>query len=263
MDANKRIFRFASEDIDRISSLWSQMEYDFDPEIIHKFRVSIRKLLPVLDLYKSSMKKSERKKIEKLYKNLKRFFKQSGKIRDLQIGYELCRSFASFDPSFYDECLKIQDIKYQNLIRFLLDRDKKAFARTLSGIESLLSNEISNGQIDFDSFEVKLDKARSSFISSLESVQKGREFIHESRKKGKMLRYYFETLAIYREDMDSTPIENLKSFQDLLGTYQDLCSFFDLLTWLESDDSKLEIVYLKLKSLEAQILSEAEVIVIG
>lgn len=199
----------------------------FDPEAIHRFRVGYKKLRAFLKLL--SMQKGVAGKI-KIFKNLKRGYRLSGRIRDLQLQYQRITETAEREnkiPEAYINFLQKETGKLKKQCRdvFIKNPVAKCKKRTDASVPDEFKK---NGFRDFvrQNWEAVRVIASSRHLSD--------DDIHAIRKSLKDILY---NLEIYEGDeQDRSPgiwkggdREYLNKLTDELGRFHDRCISIALL----------------------------------
>lgn len=201
-----------------------------DVECVHKMRVSTRKIRAVLPLFRRCYPK---KKYKQWLKEIKKVTKLLSEARDLDVQITFLQNYLQKDPQHQALAPLLKDHK---------DRRKTVQATVTEGLENLESSDMlpelslflkqqvnDLSRVPFDALSV-LEKACWNMTCMLDDLLVLSCFVHqesailkhhEMRIKAKRLRYTMETFApLYKTGLKQE-IQQMKSFQDLLGEMHD------------------------------------------
>ncbi|MGQ9818707.1 MAG: CHAD domain-containing protein [Candidatus Kapaibacteriales bacterium] len=234
-----------------------------DADLIHDYRVTIRRILSLLELLQEMNPNLE---LESLRKAIKKVFKKFNNIRDFQVQIELARN------------LNINEL-YSISYFIFLQKKKKADERKLwkliaKGTLTHLEGSLFFAYINFKNFnssfsfsELKFEKfikygreLYTNLLSQCSTIQKNNySSYHPVRLALKKFRYSME---IFQTILNFPPekLKDLQSMQNTLGNIQDLCVFQNLINeYLLSIDLKareipnlIDNINFRLKTLEEE-----------
>ncbi|MDH4943843.1 CHAD domain-containing protein [Sulfurimonas sp. C5] len=203
-----------------LAKLYNKLSLESDSEVLHKYRIAIRKMEAYLYAYGYLYEQKQKKKMQKF---LKKLLHPTSIIRDLdlfliQIQQLSCDQEAKITlyNTFY--------LKRKKLLNALLrsKEHKKSFSklRTLVNTQMYAVNDIENES----AFRV-LQILYKKFLDEYAAIDKEGDFeeLHELRKELKLLRYASE--FYYQHFTHSTDflekLDEFKVMQDLFGNLQD------------------------------------------
>ena len=237
-DATRTIFRNLFK---VIKANEPQIKHDIDTEVLHDYRVAIRRTRSALVWDKKIF---NRNLIARFQKDLAFIGKLSNELRDLDV-YLLSQEKykAMLPPALQDDLMP--------LFEYLVTQRTAAFKKVVSAIQSQkykkimqsweaflnqTQNEDSQGPAASDPI-LRLASKRI-FNQYKDVVKSGRriledsedEKLHKLRIKCKKLRYLIQFFAsLYPPKKINTLVKQLKKLQDVLGNFNDLCIQVDYL----------------------------------
>jgi CHAD domain-containing protein len=213
-----------------------------DPEVLHQFRVAIRRIRSLLTLIRSE---SDIEIDNKLIKILKRVASFSNQIRDLDVMLSYLRDYEKFseitDIYAIFEQMQIEKI---NQFIILLKTDK-----TITKISKKLTPLLDTLKSDENSFPP--DHVLSSLLDNFTTVEQkygallngsDREIahLHNFRKECKKLRYQGEVLD--NEAVDNL-VQHCKKIQTILGNLHDCNVWISQIGSVDSENGKEELIH--------------------
>ncbi len=221
--------------IKKIKKTEKQLKKSDQESIIHNFRIAIRRLRSVLEVFEKQIP------IKRRYlKTLKKVFKISGNIRDYDVIQKkietVTKDFTNFpmDTKLYQE---IESLKqnltykrkkfYKDFLEFITSKEykvlKKNFFNHLENIELKNFNISSSKEFSIQflclSKFYQLLSDKCWYENNYDILQ-----IHHFRKEIKKTRYFLELFnEFYKTNLDfKIFIQELKELQDLIGLLIDL-----------------------------------------
>ncbi len=247
----KVISNFAiKKKIDRIYSLDSLLESElstcvkeisrnhglvidhYDAETLHQMRVTLRRMLSLLDFFQHELPKQEWKSVRKL---LNALFKPTSKIRDFEVvnADYIVPAYSTYDTSFeFRNLLNQSHGKLLRLYRALVEElTSFTYLRHLKELESWVQNRkwqstaSDSDKLTGNAFRKLIEKnlnQRAAILRDNISAAKkyDRKQLHKLRMEVKKLRYVMDILGIsikHRKRQQKI----LKELQDLLGIIND------------------------------------------
>ena len=240
-----KIMQWITQKVTLINELFMQLEHYEETEILHQYRVNLRKLQSFTQIYS---KEIEKKNVPKFTKIIKKIIKPTSKLRDLDV---------FLDDIHLIECslhaknaLKILLVSQRKvaLEEFLYQKETLEYKQNLSQLGALVHD--CKLRIDKEeSAEIikKLDKKMRKKFHKINSDSSLRE-LHRLRIDFKILRY---GLALHNECFEteeilSLELYDLKMLQDLFGVIQDNNSRLQFI--FDNNDQFSQEEYLELKS---------------
>ncbi len=237
-DATRTIFRIL---LKVIKANEPQIKHDIDTEILHDYRVAIRRTRSALGWDKKIFNRSL---IARFQKDLAFVGKLSNQLRDLDVYLLNQEKYKAMLPPVLQDDLT-------PLFEYLAKQRAAAFRKVVSAIQSQKYKKIMQSWAAFLNETQNEDSqgpAASHPILRLASkrinnqyrdiVKSGRriledsedEKLHKLRIKCKKLRYLIQFFAnLYPPDKINTLVKQLKKLQDMLGNFNDLCVQVDYL----------------------------------
>jgi len=230
-----------------VSSLSTQLQDDYDAEMLHQYRINLRKLHSFSEVYAKQIDEKSSKEFSKL---IKKILKPTALLRDLDL------FLIEIDAI---ECS--QQTKEQLYIDFNSKREQ-AFQSFMDRLQSseykqkLKKLRLIAEDSDFISYEVKsIDKYKiiknkeKDIYNEYKRVNSDTSFkeLHKLRKEFKKFRYGVD---IYRKCFnessdDLSDIADLKELQDRFGSIQDCYVRLEFIRSIEDKLSKEQGVKLK------------------
>lgn len=202
---------------------------DNDIEDIHNFRVVLRRLRGVMNLFKKYFNKE---RYLETYQTLKKLFAQTSEIRDCDIFLQNISIYMEHFP----ETQKTFELIKKDLVRkrgrafkkfstFLQDGSfEKTFEQLLGNLNNdfLLDNNTSTYKALKKVLNSNLKKI-SNYISDKDQIYPDDEGLHSFRIRLKKIRYLFEIFSsLFKTKRHAKFLKQLKNIQDKLGLNQDL-----------------------------------------
>jgi CHAD domain-containing protein len=205
----------------KLEDLLKNSLIDFDKNLIHQFRLEIKKLKAAMQLVHSANKSFDNKKkygvISPLYKDL-------GAVRETQIEQEafLNENSKNHKPAFKkkyqnhldEELRQRQNVVLENFDKSILKSLKKIKRQNKNALKDMSSNNFKNY------FKVRISKLRKTF----DTIDFSDDKMHAMRKQIKEIKFntrYKPKMAekwLAKYKVSSTTLEDL---QKLLGQWQD------------------------------------------
>ena len=237
-DATRTIFRFL---LKVIKANEAQIKHDIDTEIVHDYRVAIRRTRSALVWDKKIF---DRSLIARFQKDLAFVGKLSNELRDLDVYLLNQDKYKAMLPSVLQKDLT-------PLFEYLAKQRATAFKKVVSGIQSRKYKKIMQtweAWLNETQNEVHQGPAAAYPILHLASkrinkqykdvIKSGRQILNDSedeklhklRIKCKKLRYLIQFFAnLYPPEKINALVKQLKKLQDVLGDFNDLCVQVDYL----------------------------------
>ena len=237
-EATRTIFRFL---LKVIKANEPQIKYDIDTEILHDYRVAIRRTRSALVWDKKIFNRSL---ISRFQKDLAFIGKLSNEMRDLDVYLLNQDKYKAMLPPVIQDDLK-------PLFEYLAQKRAASFKKVVSGIQSqkykkimhdweAFLNETQNeeNQGSAASYPIISQASKRVFNQYKDVVKSGSrilkdsedEKLHKLRIKCKKLRYLIQFFAnLYPPEKINTLVKQLKKLQDMLGNFNDLCVQVDYL----------------------------------
>jgi len=237
-EASRSIFRFL---LKVIKTNEPQIKHDIDTEVLHDYRVAIRRTRSALVWDKKIF---NRNLIARFQKDLAFVGKLSNELRDLDVYLLNQDKYKDMLPPVLREDLN-------PLFDYLTKQRAAAFRKVVSSIQSVKYKNIMQSWEEFltqTQPEESQGPAASYPVLQLASkritkqyrdiVKSGRriledsedEKLHKLRIKCKKLRYLIQFFAnLYPQEKINTLVKQLKKLQDMLGNFNDLCVQVDYL----------------------------------
>ena len=236
----KNIFH---DKINLIENLYEQLCVNYDVEVLHKFRVNLRKIYAYNEVFGKKINEEDSRKFKNL---LKKIIKPTSVLRDLDLFLiEIDQMHCSEETKrkLYDTFTLQRDSIVQ-------DFSKPEYRENLQSLKSIMKK---NRLFEYN-FQ-KLDKI--TILRSI-SIELSREFdkineatplekLHKLRIKFKKFRYALEMYLNYfnDENKEIDNFYNLKELQDLFGTIQDNSIRIEFIESLENGFENDEIIFFK------------------
>ncbi len=237
-DATRTIFRFL---LKVIKANQPQLKHDIDTEVLHDYRVAIRRTRSALVWDKKIF---NRNLIARFQKDLAFIGKLSNELRDLDVYLLNQEKYkAMLPPVLQDDLAPLfeylagqRTASFKKLNRGIQSQQYK---KILQNWEAFLNDELSeDSQGPAAAFPVIRLASKRIFKLYIEVVKSGRriledsedEKLHKLRIKCKKLRYMIQFFTnLYPSEKINTLIKQLKKLQDMLGDFNDLCVQVDYL----------------------------------
>ena|ERR1700743_1586968 len=197
---------------------WEQMMVHFknfirtgDQEQLHLFRVQVKKLRAMLELFDIT---SSKKQLSRNFKPVRKIFKHCGEIRSAYINMKLGAQYQFTDEDFLmGQLYEIE--KGTNSVREL----EKKYLKTIKAAHNDIADDLKHiGDKDIVAFY----KNKLSQISSMLSNLQFSEDLHNARKQIKVLVYNRKIARSALEDWElNISDEYLDKLQGLIGDWHD------------------------------------------
>lgn len=181
---------------------YQKIEKDSTEQEIHDKRVTLRRIFPILAVYKINPSN---------VKNGEKAFKLFGKLRDIQVQILKLESTEPTPETIeYLAFLKELELELQIKVQKFCKKKKLVFPSIKK-----------KSKIDKAKIFKKVDKSFNKLVERMElqSIDDA-EDVHKIRIEFKKFRYVIEILS-YIEHIDEAKLERLKHYQDKLGEIQD------------------------------------------
>lgn len=212
----KNIFQ---DKINLVEKLYKHLCMDYDVEDLHKYRVSLRKMLAYNQVFGAQMDEENSKIVSKILKDI---IRPTSLLRDLDlflIEIDSMKCSAQSKTKLH----QIFTSKRNALVNHFKDEEYKKNLQELKVLTK--KNELFEG--DFQKLDkiTILQKMSEKLSKQFSSIDANSSFLqlHKLRIKFKKFRYALEMYLHYFSDED-LKIENLydlKSLQDIFGVIQD------------------------------------------
>jgi CHAD domain-containing protein len=207
---------------------------DDDPEALHDFRVSVRRLRTYLDAYRSHLPKSLGKKARK---ELGGLIKATNRGRDDEVQLRwleqqlkrrnlaklTCQGYALMSEAFRSAPFEAGSAE--------LDLVQSGFSKTEEGLSSHLAQPLRSIRLTEEGKSLSFAAATGSILrgltgtlsdrlAAIESLDQEKK-LHRTRLLAKRMRYVLEPISLLVTG-GRTAVNRLKGIQDLLGDLHDL-----------------------------------------
>ncbi len=203
-----------------LAKLYKKLDIHSDSEILHKYRIAIRKMQAYLYVYGYLYDQKQKKKMQKFLKNL---LQPTSIIRDLDL-FLIQIQKLSCDQEAKAVLYNIFDRKRTKLMCKLLcsKKHKKNYAQLNSLVQKKKFAVI---DIEDESALRVLKAIRKKFLDKYAIIDQESDFkeLHTLRKELKLLRYaseYYDELFTTETDF-LQELDKFKTMQDLFGNLQD------------------------------------------
>lgn len=218
-----------------------ELSPDGDPEVLHQFRVSIRRIRSLLNLIRSE---SDIEVDNKLIKLLKRVAGFSNQIRDLDVMLSYLRDYEKF-AEISDIYTIFEQAQIEKINQFIiLLKTDKTITKISKKITPLL-DELKLNKSDFSQNNVILSlldnftAVDQEYGAVLDGSDREIAHLHNFRKECKKLRYQGEVLD--NEAADNL-VQHCKKIQTILGNLHDCNVWISQIGSVSSDKGKESLV---------------------
>ncbi len=235
------LYKALSKPYNTILKAGLELSPDSDPEVLHQFRVAIRRIRSLLNLIRSE---SDIEVDNKLIKLLKRVASFSNQIRDLDVMLSYLRDYEFFsDISDIYAIFEQAQIEKINQFIILLKTDK-----TITKISKKLIpllDELRSNKSDFSQDSVILSlldnftTVEQEYKLVLDGSDREIAHLHNFRKECKKLRYQGEVLD--NEAVDNL-VQHCKKIQTILGNLHDCNVWISQIGSVSSDKGKESLI---------------------
>ncbi len=210
-------------------------------EQIHQLRTSIRRLEAMYFIFPNSCK---RKKMDSFVSSYKLLFKKNSSIRDMDVIIKKLQKNGLLEDS--------------KIIKNIINQKNKKLKKILKDAKKISKLEFSNlKKIDDEKIVKKYDKKIFSLITKIHdyipvviSDESKIDELHSMRKTAKKLRYILE---IDPDGKYQHVIDNMKTFQKLLGSIHDCDITIDFLKKYGKKESELTSILSNEKKIRSEI----------
>lgn len=235
------LYKALSKPYEAILASELELSPDSDPEVLHRFRVAIRRIRSLLNLIRSE---SGIEIDNKLIKILKRVADFSNQIRDLDVMLSYLRNYEKFvEISDIYAIFEQAQIEKINQFIILLKTDK-----TITKISKKLTpllDELKSNKSDFSQNTVisslldNFTAVEQEYGAVLDGSDRDMAHLHNFRKESKKLRYQGEILD--NEDVDKL-VQHCKKIQTILGNLHDRNVWISQMEASDSKKGKQELI---------------------
>ncbi|QOY53333.1 CHAD domain-containing protein [Candidatus Sulfurimonas baltica] len=236
------------ENADVTNELYIKLDNYEDIEVLHKYRVNLRRLYACSEVYAKQLNKKKSKELSRL---VKKIIKPTSALRDLDVFLGEIDTFAC--------SLKTKE-KLHSLLTLKRVSLFKVFSSSIKSVEYKKNLKDFHEMSKSDEFFIykKINKANNykiirdiekNIYEDFNKIDKNTSFteLHELRMKFKKFRY---GLNIYEQCFEnnkkiSTDLSKLKILQDLFGAIQDNLVRLKLVESLEGKLTKKQLLELK------------------
>jgi CHAD domain-containing protein len=212
----------------------AHIEHDIDTEILHDFRVAVRRTRSALDWNKNIFSKET---IARFKKNLSFVGKISNELRDLDVYLLNKPEYKAMLPAvlrddidpLFDYLTKQRSVSFRKVIKNL---NSKRYRRIMQAWESFLDEPrydlISGPSAKVPVFELASKRIYKQYRDIVKAGNRiledcNDEKLHKLRIQCKKLRYLIQFFAdLFSPKKISLLVEQLKKLQDMLGNHNDL-----------------------------------------
>ena len=221
------------EKIEHALKLYQQLHVTYDVELVHKFRVTLRKMYAYNSLFGKEIDKAKTKECKAILKSV---IKPTSLLRDLDLillEIEELPVQADTKAFLMQEFTKLQNREKEIILAPSYQKRLEELEQYLKNSEQFLENISYIGiYAVLTDFQNRLLKKFLKINAHTSAVK-----LHELRKEFKMFRYaldcYNEQCQFERKEIES--FFNLKKLQDLFGVIQDNHTRMELIALLQLD----------------------------
>jgi len=215
--------KWFQERVNLVNKLYEKLESEYDVEILHQYRVNLRKLHACSEIYTKQVDKQYAKYLSK---NIKYLLKPTSSLRDLDL---------LLIESKLIDCSEKTKIKLYKVVDLHREKLYKESISTLNRPEYRNSLEtlylatregtyFLNNLEKLDKYKI-IKKLETSIYSEFGEIDENISFseLHSLRKKFKKFRYAQDIYNLcFNDSIDaSSDIKKLKKLQDFFGAIQD------------------------------------------
>lgn len=205
--------------------LYRKVILKFAEEDIHDLRVSIRRLLSIVDFYMDSYDSTY---ADKTRKHIKSQFKKLSELRDIQVLIDKAKKYRKAYPNIklFIEHLAKKEKKLARKVKATLDEQQLADSE---GLFFFLGKEmfLNNALLKTSNLIELIDKRFAEVELRVDEIDnEDSETIHETRIAFKKFRYMYELLQP-RFPKELRPTKELGQYQTKMGDIQDIEVFID------------------------------------
>lgn len=209
--------------LENLSSNFSESKIVEDDEIIHKYRLNVKRIKAITTLLDNILDSSILKK--KDFQKIKDVYKLSSELRDFQIGEKILKKVDETPSTIISE---ISKTIIQQREEFKQNKEKFNPEKPIKYLSSFIEHLDEN---------ILLESIRKWLNKSISKFEKY-EDLHELRRKVKQTFYIVEILHLSGDFTYSDKLPNLKKLSQVLGDWHDI---FILLQKIENFKAKLEL----------------------
>lgn len=235
------LYKALSKPYNTILKAELELSPDGDPEVLHQFRVAIRRIRSLLNLIRSE---SDIEVDNKLIKLLKRVASFSNQIRDLDVMLSYLRNYEKF-AEISDIYTIFEQVQTEKINQFIiLLKTDKTITKISKKITPLL-DELKLNKSDFSQNNVILSlldnftAVDQEYGAVLDGSDREIAHLHNFRKECKKLRYQGEVLD--NEAADNL-VQHCKEIQTILGNLHDCNVWISQIGSVSSDKGKESLV---------------------
>jgi len=218
----------------KISKHYNNLLEDFEPEVIHDFRLEIKKLRAFIRLVNTEVTK---KKSIKIKQKIKTFYNTTGKIRNVQLHkqriIQMCMSLSLVTPETYLELLNEEEAQEKKKAR--VEAEEISFPRFKETVMKSMPEELTTASIR--SFTLQKSDALLALLSLSAYDDKT---LHNTRKILKDILYDWDYIMPYLASVFPEYFihkENIESLATKLGDFR-ICAllflFLHRFIWIKS-----------------------------
>ncbi len=204
------------------SSKYIETFHQFDRDVIHKLRVSIKKLRALFSLLAAL---SDQVNAKKAYRPIRQVFRKAGAIRDLQVQQKLLKQYEKkFELDLSDHIDRLFTKEQDAKANFLVFKKQNYFTVLKQHSDYLLRNLQS---LNLEALNAQLSAYFQTLFQQIFQLidlpNKEAEQLHDLRKLLKELNYNLLLVSDIRGVplADKKSLKNLDALQELLGDWHD------------------------------------------
>lgn len=223
------------------------MESKYDVEILHQYRVNLRKLHACSDVYTKEVDKQYAKYLSK---NIKYLLKPTSSLRDLDlllIESKLIECSENTKNKLYKVVYSHREKLYKDSISILMTAEYKNSLETLY-LATREGTYFLNNLEKLDKYKI-IKKLETNIYSEFSEIDENTPLgeLHSLRKKFKKFRYAQDIYKLCFDNFTDTPneIKKLKKLQDLFGAIQDSDVRLNFIRDMKNEFSKEEFFELE------------------
>lgn len=207
----------------RITDLFERIKNDYDEERVHKYRINLRRLYALSEVYAKEIDEKSAKKFSKLIKNI---LKPTADLRDLDLfineidnikcKQQTMKTVHAVFGSKREKAFK----KYKNTLKSTKYKKRLKKLKAIAKKSDFFIYEIQNA----DNYKIIKDTHKSIYekYNKIDEDTSFKEF-HKLRKEFKKLRYGLDMYEeCFKKDANKLSTDtSLKELQDAFGAIQD------------------------------------------
>jgi CHAD domain-containing protein len=192
-----------------------------DPDDVHKLRTTVRRvevrLVPCPP---------------KVAKSLRSLRKQAGKVRDIDVHFELLKASLFTPPAPVGQASSVRD-QLRSALKTKRMRHEHSLLRLVADAAPLLESKLPRvvrqsavPEPDASTARQRTAEARQRFLQWTRSIPEAGAQLHRLRIDAKKLRYSLEPLSAFAEAAEMA--DRLKQVQDAIGSWHDWATLLEL-----------------------------------